>query len=152
MNAGQVAVRPTRQNVETSFDASSRRNPGPNPPPAKRRDAGCTTALEIVVGLPPLSRFGGKATKTCSWLGYDVVREAKAVRRRRHVSALVLRREDARPLHAPFHGVGWGAMASLVHVTHCEFKLASLDAGVDAFASAIWGRVEGDSMVLASAA
>ena len=35
-----------------------------DPPPAKRRDVGCTTDLEIVIGLPPLSRFGGNATRS----------------------------------------------------------------------------------------
>jgi hypothetical protein len=34
----------------------------PNLPPAKRRNVSRTTALEIVVVLPPLSRFGGSAT------------------------------------------------------------------------------------------
>jgi hypothetical protein len=33
------------------------------PPPAKRRNVGRATALEIVVVLPPLSRFGGSATR-----------------------------------------------------------------------------------------
>jgi len=49
---------------ETSFEASSRRKSRADPSSCvKRRDVGCTTALEIVIGLPPLSRFGGRATR-----------------------------------------------------------------------------------------
>jgi hypothetical protein len=37
-------------------------NRRPTLPPAKRRNVGRATALEIVVVLAPLSRFGGRAT------------------------------------------------------------------------------------------
>ena len=45
----------------------------PDPPPAKRRNVG-RAPLEIVVVLPPLSRFGGKATRTSGVVGEDANR------------------------------------------------------------------------------